>query len=204
MGIKVTYFVIFRSFWFLFPIFCFILFLFVCFLGCNIILIFWVRFWSFFMFSYYNKSRSRRHNNFFFKKNSCYNNNKRCRIFWGLFSMFSHCKRDTRCKNLFWFLHCLLLQQRNTKCNKKQLGLNVVCFLVAIGLGGATNFLGVFLLCFLAITRVGDEGKKIMCLSIVVKKLIIFLYANVKFVTTWLLGINIIYTKLGKEGQKEL
>jgi hypothetical protein len=122
--------------------------------------------------------------------------------------MFSHCKRDTRCKNLFWFLHCLLLQQKNTKCNKKKFGFHVVCILVEIGLGGATIFLGVFLLCFLAITRVGGE-KNIyiyiyMFLSILVKKLIFFLYTNVRFVTTLLFGRNIIYTKLGKEAQKEL
>ncbi len=140
-----------------------------------------------------------------------------------LFSMFSYCKKDMEdffkekiicfliakgiegARIYFGFYIVFYYNKRIKNVTKKKFNFHVVCFLVAIGLGGATIFLCVFLLCFLAITRVGGEKKILfMFLSILVTNLIIFLYTNVRFVTTWLLGRNIIYTKLGKEAQKEL
>jgi hypothetical protein len=54
-----------------------------------------------------------------------------------------------------------------------------------------------FLMCFLAIVRLGGAS---IFLFDCCKKLIFFLNVNVGLVTTWLLGKGIIYTKLDVRG----
>jgi hypothetical protein len=56
--------------------------------------------------------------------------------------------------------------------------------------------LGIFLLCFLATTRIRGTKKFLFILCFF--PLLQIFNVDVRFVTTWLLGKNVVYTKLGK------
>jgi hypothetical protein len=64
-------------------------------------------------------------------------------FFGAFFIMYFYCERDMRFENLLWSLHCVFLQERNTKCNKK------ICFFKNMisynnTIWKCNNFLGYF------------------------------------------------------------